>query len=91
MGWHPGLFLSYIIVSHWPQLDGGQAFQHMGGVSTRECWGGDLPLSEAAGPTGKWVKPAGLLGVLEALLHRWSTSQHLAWPLANLSLHTCFL
>lgn len=35
------------------RLDSSQAFQHMGGVSTRGFQAGDLPLSEAAGPTGK--------------------------------------
>lgn len=46
------------------RLEGSQAFQHRGGVSARGCWGGDLPLSETAGPAGEWVRPAGLLGVL---------------------------
>lgn len=37
------------------RLDRSQVFQHVGGVSTRGCWGGDLSLSEAAGPIDKWV------------------------------------
>lgn len=84
-GWRPGLFSSYIMVSHWPQKAGWKPglsaqgrclYQRVlgwGPSSKGDCW-------------SHWrvVRPAGLSGVLEALFPPWSTVPHQAWPLANL-------
>lgn len=52
------LFLSYGITSCITLAPGGWTEARPvndGTVSTRGCWGEDLPLREAAGPTDTWV------------------------------------